>query len=210
MASSATFLQCMPCGTSFSCIFYSSCIIVFRDSDTSLSSMCFLGIIPDRCSLNTIAMYARVSSLSLRLFLASTSIVFLYISTITMMYVLLVVSVLVTALSGRIRHCSLLCTRLCICHVPCALGVWLFWALLGECFRFDGPVIFSLLVQVAFWRLVGIWVISGDVAFGQHLPSYSVTRFYEFYPRGLDWISAYCMHPFDSLFFGRQVVYAMC
>ena len=61
-----------------------------------------------------------------------------------------------------------------------------------------------------FWLLVGLWLISGNVAFGQHRPSYVVTRFYGFYPRGLDWISADCVHSFDSLSFGRQVVYAMC
>ena len=63
---------------------------------------------------------------------------------------------------------------------------------------------------MAFWRLVGLWLISGDVAFSHHRPSYIVTHFYGFYPRGLDWISADCVNPFDSLFFGRQVVYAMC
>ena len=63
---------------------------------------------------------------------------------------------------------------------------------------------------MAFWRIVGIWVIYGDVVFGQHRPSYVVTRFYGFYPHGLDWISADCVDPSDSLFFGRQVVHAMC
>ena len=88
MATSAEFLRCVPCGISSSFIFYSSCIIVFRASDTSLSSMCFLGIIPDHCSLNIIALYARMSSSSLRLFMGSTSITLLSISTIIMMYLL--------------------------------------------------------------------------------------------------------------------------
>ena len=34
MATSAAFLWCVPGGTSSSCILYSSCIIVFRDSET--------------------------------------------------------------------------------------------------------------------------------------------------------------------------------
>ena len=79
----------------------------------------------------------------------------------------------------------------------------------GNAFRFVGPDIFPWLIQMAFWRLIGLWVISGDVAFGQHCPSHVVTHFYGFYPRGLDWISTDCVHPFDSLLFGRQVVYAM-
>ena len=68
--------------------FFSSCIIDFRASDTSFSSMCFLGIIPDRRSLNIIVMYARMSSSSLKLLMGSTSIALLSISTITMMYLL--------------------------------------------------------------------------------------------------------------------------
>ena len=63
---------------------------------------------------------------------------------------------------------------------------------------------------MAFWRLVGLWVISGNVSFGQHWPSYVVTRFYGFYPHLLDWISADCVHPFDGFLFGWQVVDAMC
>ena len=63
---------------------------------------------------------------------------------------------------------------------------------------------------MAFWRLVGLFVISGNVAFGQHQTSYLVNRFYGFYPHELDWISADYVHPFDILFFGRQVIYAMC
>ena len=62
MATSAAFLRCVPGGNNSSCILYSSCIIVFRASDTSFSSMCFLGIIPARRSLNIIALYSRVSS----------------------------------------------------------------------------------------------------------------------------------------------------
>ena len=89
METSVAFLWCVPGGTSYSCIFYSSCIIVFRSSDTSLSSICFLGIIPARRSLNIIVMYARVSSSSLRFLMGSTSIRFLSSSTITMMYLLL-------------------------------------------------------------------------------------------------------------------------
>ena len=56
MATSAAFLRWVPSGTSSSCILYSSCIIVFRASDTSLSSMCFLGIIPAHRSLNIIVL----------------------------------------------------------------------------------------------------------------------------------------------------------
>ena len=67
---------------------YSSCIIIFRDSDPSFSSICFLGIIPARRSLNIIAMYAHVISSSLQFFMGSTSITLLSISTITMMYLL--------------------------------------------------------------------------------------------------------------------------
>ena len=48
--------------------------------------MCFLGIIPACRSLNIIALYDRVSSSSLRLFIGLTSIALLSISTITMMY----------------------------------------------------------------------------------------------------------------------------
>ena len=88
MATSAEFLWCVPGVTRSNCTFYSSCIIFFRGSYTSLSSICFLGIIPDCRSLNIIALYARVSSSYLRLFMGSTSIALLYISTIPMMYLL--------------------------------------------------------------------------------------------------------------------------
>ena len=61
MATSAAFLLCAPGGTSSSCILYSYCIIVFRASETSLSSMCFLGIIPACRSLNIISLYVTVT-----------------------------------------------------------------------------------------------------------------------------------------------------
>ena len=85
IATSVAFLWCAPGGTSSICILYSSCIIVFRASDTSLSNMCFLGSIPAVHSLIIIARYARMSSSSLRLLMGSTSIALLLISTITMM-----------------------------------------------------------------------------------------------------------------------------
>ena len=56
--------------------------------DTSLSSMCFFGIIPGRRSLNIISLYARVSSSSLHFLMHFTSIALLSISTITMIYLL--------------------------------------------------------------------------------------------------------------------------
>ena len=86
MATSAAFLRWLPGGTSTVCILYSTCIIVFRDSDTSLSKMCFLGIISARRNLNIIVWYALVSSVSLRLLMGLTSIELLLISTMTMMY----------------------------------------------------------------------------------------------------------------------------
>ena len=94
----------------------------------------------------------------------------------------------------------------CLLSLECSC----FGHLEGGAFRFVGPDIFSLLFKIAIWRLVGLWVISGDVAFGKHHPSYVVTHFYGFYPCGLDWIAADCVHSFDSLFFGQQAVYAMC
>ena len=86
MAASAAFLRCVPGGTSSSCILYSYCIIFFRAYDTSLSSMCFLGIIPTCCSLKIIVVYDHLSSSSLRFLMGSTSITLLSISAITMMY----------------------------------------------------------------------------------------------------------------------------
>ena len=55
IATSVAFLWCAPGGTSSICILYSSCIIVFRASYTSLYNMCFLGIIPALRSLSIIA-----------------------------------------------------------------------------------------------------------------------------------------------------------
>ena len=66
MATSDAFLQCVPGGNNYSCILYSSFIIVFRAYDTSLSIICLIGIIPACRSLNIIALYARVSSSSLQ------------------------------------------------------------------------------------------------------------------------------------------------
>ena len=66
--------------------FYSSCIIIFRASDTSLYNIYFLGIIPARLSISIIVWYARVSSASLRFLMGLISIALLSISTITMMY----------------------------------------------------------------------------------------------------------------------------
>ena len=74
MATSDAFLWCVPGGTSSSCILYSSFIIFLWYSDTSLSSMRFLGIIPARFSLNIIVLYARVSSLFLQFLMGLTSI----------------------------------------------------------------------------------------------------------------------------------------
>ena len=60
--------------------------IVFRNSDTSLSNMCFLVIIPDLRSLSIIFQYARMSSSSLQFLMGLTSIALLSISAITMIY----------------------------------------------------------------------------------------------------------------------------
>ena len=67
----------------------------------------------------------------------------------------LIVIVLGTALSGWRIQCFFLRIRWCIGHVPCVLEVSLFGHLRGSALRFGGPDIFSWLVQMFFWRLVG-------------------------------------------------------
>ena len=85
---SAAVLWCVPGGTHSSCILYFPCIIFFGASDTPLSSMCFLGIIPTLHSLSIIDLYAHVSFSSLKFLMGSTSITLLSIYTFVMMYLL--------------------------------------------------------------------------------------------------------------------------
>ena len=60
----------------------------FMFSDTSLSKKCFLGTMPACFSHSRSALYTRVISSSLQLFMGSTRMVLLSISTMTMMCLL--------------------------------------------------------------------------------------------------------------------------
>ena len=88
MNTSAAFSRCVPGGTRSSYILYSSCIIVFKASDISLSSMCFFGIIPALRRLRIMYLYAHVSSSSLWFLMGLTSIALLSIFPNTMVYLL--------------------------------------------------------------------------------------------------------------------------
>ena len=132
MATSAEFLQCQLGGTSTSyiCILYSSYIISLRDSDISLSKMCFLGIIPNSRNRNIIARYSFVRSTSLRFCRGLTRIALLSISTMTKMYLF--------PRCERVGSCPVLSVsyffrRWCICYVTFILGVLMCWAPRWEC-----------------------------------------------------------------------------
>ena len=88
MATSAAFLRWQPGGVSFIAILYSSLIIVFIASGTSLSRMCFFGTIPACCKRVINTRYALASSWSFLLLMGSTKIALLSIFTMTIMYVL--------------------------------------------------------------------------------------------------------------------------
>jgi len=77
-----------PGGTSSISIWHLLQMIIFIASDTSLSRMCFLGIMPARFSRCINVWYVRVSSWSLQLLSGSIRMTLLSIPTITMMYLL--------------------------------------------------------------------------------------------------------------------------
>ena len=143
MENYAAFLRYLHDGTSSSCILYSSCIIVFRASDTSFSSICFLGIITARRSLNIIALYARVSSSSLRFYGFDKYCINIYFHH---NHDVLVASLWacweLTCLAGEdsVPNFAYACVYVtCIFHLVCSC----FGHLEGNAFRFGGPDIFS-------------------------------------------------------------------
>jgi len=81
MVTSAAFQRWHPGGTSSIAILYSSLIIVFIASDTSLSRMCFFGTIPACCKCVINTRYTLASSWSFLLLMGSTKIALLSIST---------------------------------------------------------------------------------------------------------------------------------
>ena len=55
----------------------------------------------------------------------------------------------------------------------------------------------------------GFWIILLDVAHCEEWPADEVTGFDGRQPSGFDWVPAYCMHPFNGLFSGREIVDAV-
>ena len=80
-ATSAAFLRWQPGGTSYIAILYSSLIIVFIASNTSLSRMCFFGTIPACINHVINTCNALSSSWLFLLLMGSTKIALLSIST---------------------------------------------------------------------------------------------------------------------------------
>ena len=86
IATSAALRRWHPGGTSSMLSLHLSRMWFFMFSDTSLSRTCFLGSMPARLRRRMRALYALIISASLRLFIGSTRMALLSISTITMMY----------------------------------------------------------------------------------------------------------------------------
>ena len=84
IATSAALRLWHPGGTNSSENLYLSLICSFIFSDISLSNTCFLGFIPARWRRLTSVSYARIISASFLLFIGSTKMALLSISTITM------------------------------------------------------------------------------------------------------------------------------
>ena len=54
------------------------------------------------------------------------------------------------------------------------------------------------------------WITLLDVAHFEEWPSSVVTCVDCGKPSGFDWVATHCMHPFDGLFSGKEIVDAVC
>ncbi len=88
MATSAAFRRWHPSGTNSMSNLCVSWMWFFMFLDTLLSRTCFFGTMPAHFSHWRSASYARIISASLQLFMGSTRMALLSISTITMIYLL--------------------------------------------------------------------------------------------------------------------------
>ena len=86
IATSAAFRRWHPGGTNSISSLHVTWMWCFMLSETSLSNTCLRGLLPACCSRARSASYARIISSSFLLFIGSTRMALLSISTITMMY----------------------------------------------------------------------------------------------------------------------------